>query len=57
VAALTDTFGQGALGLSIPNLPQLAAIDLYYQWVVVDPNGKFFDFAVLSSGLRIRTGF
>jgi len=56
-ATLTDAFGQGALGLPVPNLPQLAAINLYYQWVVVDPNGKFFNFAALSNGLRIRTGF
>ena len=52
VASTTDALGAGSLTLSLANNPSWLGLELYFQWVVVDPNGAYFGLVSFSDGLR-----
>lgn len=51
-----DATGAGVAPFPIPNDPTLANVDVFFQYLVVDPNGPFLNLGVLSNGLAARIG-
>ncbi|MFN8827779.1 MAG: hypothetical protein ACK501_22655 [Planctomycetota bacterium] len=55
-AVFLDGAGAGVQPLPIPNDPALTGATLYGQYLVLDPNGQFLQFATLSNALSMLLG-
>ena len=53
---VTDLSGSGAAPLAIPNDPAYLGVNLFTQWVVLDPLGGIYQVLAATSGLQIRVG-
>jgi ELWxxDGT repeat protein len=51
-----DALGAGVTALPIPTTATLAGLQLYGQYLVLDPNGLFLNFASLSNALSVLLG-
>lgn len=51
-----DAAGVGTSPFPIPNDPTLASVDVFFQSLVIDPNGPFLGLGALSNGLAARIG-
>lgn len=52
----TDSVGTARAPLPIPNVPQLAGVELFVQFAVVDPAGAFRGVGAFSNGLHLVVG-
>lgn len=51
-----DAGGTGVAPFPIPNNASLANLELFFQALVLDPNGPFLNLGALSNGLALRIG-
>ncbi|MEZ5962818.1 MAG: FG-GAP-like repeat-containing protein [Planctomycetota bacterium] len=55
--AFTDVVGAAHVRLPVPASPTtLSGLELWFQWVVLDPEGRLGDFLATTEGLRLRVG-
>jgi hypothetical protein len=52
-----DALGAGATPFALPNAPALDGLTIYFQYLVLDPNGPFLGFSTLSNGLAAQLGY
>ncbi|MCC6673445.1 MAG: hypothetical protein IT458_20475 [Planctomycetes bacterium] len=52
----TNAAGNASIPVAIPNVPAYAGVELAFQYVVLDPNGAYFNLVSLSDALRILIG-
>jgi hypothetical protein len=55
-SVLTSASGFATAGLAVPVAPSLVGIELFGQYLVIDPAGPFLGFATLSDGLGLLLG-
>ena len=54
---VTDGQGGRKFSFDVPITPQLGGEDLYFQWLVFDPQGAFQQTVATSSALGMRIGY
>ena len=56
LGTVSDAQGRAAVAIPIPNAIALRNFELYSQWLIADPQGRFLNTLSLSEGLRLRVG-
>ena len=56
IATVTDAAGAGSTTLPLANNVSWVGLQLYFQWVAVDPAGAYFGLVSFSDGLRVMIG-
>jgi hypothetical protein len=55
--AFTDVAGDAHVVVPVPPTPAtLSGLELWFQWVVLDPEGQLGEFLAATEGLRLRVG-
>ena len=54
---VTDTTGRATMNLPIPADPTIAGLQIYGQYIIVDPNGLLFGNLSMSDGIRVLIAF
>jgi hypothetical protein len=52
----TTAGGRARVSVPVPASPDLSGVSLFFQWVVIDPEGDLLDLAALSQALKLRIG-